>query len=184
MSFLDDLKIFGIVTMLIGVISLITAIVAHMDNLVLMAAWALLPIAILLIGFTTYNGELKKKFDVLYTFLIFCGLALVISYAIIFVTGGLDGDWVLKHLLFVGVGLFAFIIGVDMRTGVKMSMLIWILLALVFLVFLVVSILSILDGSTANLEGIAQLATQVLFMIMSVYMLYFTLTTEVRNKFH
>jgi len=184
MSFLDDLKIFGIVTMLIGVISLITAVVAHKDDLVLMVAWALLPLAILLIGFTAYNGELKKKFDVVYTFLIFCGLALVISYAIIFIAGGLDGNWVLKHLLFIGVGLFAFIIGVDMRTGVKMSMLIWILLALVFLVFLVVSILSILDGSTANLEGIAQLATQVLFMVMSVYMLYFTLTTEVRNKFH
>ena len=184
MSFLDDLKIFGIVTMLIGVISLVTAVIANRHDILMMIAWALLPIAILLIGFTTYNGELKKKFDVLYTFLIFCGLALLIGYAIIFVSGGLDGDWVLKHLLFVGVGLFAFMIGVDMRTGVKMSMLIWVLLALVFLVFLVVSILSILDGTTANLEGIAQLATQVLFMVMSVYMLYFTLTTEVRNRFH
>jgi len=184
MSFLDDLKIFGIVAMAIGVLSLITVVVSHNKDIVMMIAWAVLPIAILLVGFATFNGELRKKFDVLYTFLIFCGLALVISYVVIFVVDGLDGEWVLKHLLFVGVGLFAFMIGVDMRTGIKMSMLIWVLLALVFLVFLVVSILSILDGNTADLEGIAQLATQILFMIMSIYMLYFTLTNEVRNRFH
>ena len=185
MSFLDDMKMFGLVTMLIGLISIVTAVLSHTDDLVLMVAWLIPPIALLLVGYMAYNGEIKRKYEAVCSYLIIYGIAMAISYILIFVLRGIDGDWVLEHLLYIGVGLFAFFIGVDLRSGLKLNFLIWILLFLVFLLFVIVNLLAIIRiDFDPILDALALLAVHVLSMVMSVYLLYFTISDDVRRRFN
>ena len=185
MSFLDDMKMFGLIAMIIGLISLLTAVLSHTDNIALLVAWIIPPIAMLFVGYLAYNGDIKKKFEAVYSYLIFCGIALAISYILIFVINGLDGDWALENIIYIVVGIFAFFVGVDLRSGLKLSFIIWIILFLVFMLFIIVNLFAIIRMDfDPLLESLALLAVYVLSAIMSVYLLYFTASVDVRKRFN
>ena len=185
MSFLDDMKMFGMVVMAIGAITAVMTLISHTDDILLMVICLIPAVALLLVGYLAYSGEIKRKYDAICAYLIYYGLASAIYFAIVFGMALFDGNFNWEPLAFTIIGVFAFFVGIDLKSGKRLNVFVWMLLFVIFLLFIVRDVLAIFNINFGGdlLTALGLLAVSVLSMIMSVYLLYFTISDDVRKRF-
>ena len=167
-SILEGYKLFGIVALISGLISVIAGL--YSDN------WAIVIIglALLVIGALVYAEKVKGKVNIVKFYLIIYGIAFFIAGT------QLDGLMMWFHIV---VGILALFIGLSMYFGEKRGEIWWIILLVVFLVLTVIGLLDLSDIDFGTLKGIVASVGIIFSLILNVYMLFFLFSKEVKSKF-
>jgi len=181
MSFLDDIKIYGLIAMIVGILSLLLGVFGAIDTdhaATGSVAAAIPGLMLIFVGFLAYQGKTRSKLTTLTYFLLFVGIGIFVAACL-----GVYGD---NLSLMVGVvaGLIAAVIGFMLYSGKKMDKIWWIVLLLVFILFAVFKLLEAVNNLDAGgINGIAGFISALLYLVLFLYMVYFLLSKEVKDKF-
>ncbi|MCL2712920.1 MAG: hypothetical protein FWD37_06605 [Methanomassiliicoccaceae archaeon] len=181
MSFLDDVKIYGIIAMVVGILALLLGLFGAIDsdNAATGSAAAAIPgLMLIFVGFLAYAGKTDTKLSALTYFLLFVGIGIFIAACL-----GVYGE---NFYLMVGViaGIIAAVIGFMLLRGNKLNEIWWIVLLLVFILFAVFKLLEAIDWfDIGGIKGVAGAIGALLYLVLFLYMIYFLMSKEVKNKF-
>jgi len=181
MSFLDDIKIYGLIAMIVGLLSLLLGVYGAIDTDHAAAGYAAAAIPglmLIFVGFLAYTGKTRSKLTALTYFLLFVGIGIFIAACL-----GVYGE---NLSLMVGVvaGLVAAVIGYLLYSGKKLDNIWWIVLLLVFILFAIFKLLEAVDNLKAGgINGAAGFISAILYLVLFLYMVYFLMSKEVKDKF-
>lgn len=175
MSFLDDIKMYGLVAIVIGVLSIALGAYGAYDQDWELESFAPIVsgIMLLLVGYFAYSGQTKGKVNALSMYLVLVGIGFIIV-GLLTLTAG---------ILSIIIGLIAAFIGYRLGLGKKQSTLWYIILAIVFLIMIIVSFIGIFALFTGDTEMVISGVASIFSLVMYVYVLYFLFSDEVKAKF-
>jgi len=180
MSFLNDIKIYGVVAIVVGALAVLMAVYGMIDQgaSARTIAPAIPGIMIIFVGFLAYTGKTRVKRTAVANFLLFVGIGIFVAACL-----GVYGE---NLALMVGViaGLIAAYVGFMLYKNRKLDNIWWILLVVVFLLLIIFDILSAFDQDHGKLSGILRAVSYLLHIVLYVYIMYFLFSDEVKRKFN
>lgn len=174
MSFFDNIKIFGILAIVVGIISIVLGgYGGYSSGSWVTASGAVGGLMLLVLGLLCYLGKFDSKPGVVSGYLMLYGLAFIII--------GLMGLW--AGIINVIIGLVAIFIGFRMYSGSKNGPIWWYLLVVIFILLILGNLISVFGIGFGSVEAILSAVSTVCLLIVNLYLFLFILDSSVKSKF-
>lgn len=177
MSFLDNIKMFGIIALVVGIISIIMGAYGGFDGGAIgLATGAVGGLMLLILGLLIYMGKFDSKPEVVSGYLMIYGLGFVIM-------GAMSYDTLGTCIAYIIVGIISMFIGYRMYSGNKNGPIWWYLLVIIFILLILINLINVINFDFGTLGGILATVANVLLAVVNIYMLAFLFDSSVKSKF-
>lgn len=202
MSSLDETKNFGLIMLFLGLLSVVSgilAIVDSTDNIIAKIGALIFGLMILTFGFATYGGKVllfpnlydqgvDSKFGVLATFITVLGMANIILGGCQLVDAIIsEGGNLAIGATSIVVGIIMLIIAMFMKDGATTTMdkIIWIVLAIIFVLGIIGSLIGlfgVFGGEQELLPLLVSLLLAIARVLMFLMLFVYLISDEVKAK--
>lgn len=200
MSFFDDMKNFGLVVMIVGVLTAILGIVGIVLDLtdgtgiilwtMDMAYISNIIFGLLLLGYAAKvrSGEISEKIDMLGTFTMLLAVVTILGGILAAIGSAIDGygigTAILAAVVPIILGLILMFVAKKMMDGqaTTLDKIIWFLLVIILVVMTIVSLAGITVAFSGTALGIVAGIGSFFEMLMYIFFLLITVSQDVKDK--
>jgi len=185
MSFFDDMKNFGLVALVVGLINIIVGIVAAAyaggawEGYVVAAGTIIFGLLVALYALKVHSGEIGEKINILGKFVGVIGLANIVMGVCSAIVGDYTGG-----AIDIIVGLIMLFCSYKMMDNqvTTLDKIIWILLLIVFVLGIIGGLLGIFVIFVGTIEAIMLGVGALFSMLLYIFLILMLLSPDVKSK--